>query len=167
MYGNGSPADYIANGPFGQGVWATVVPGAGGLAGLGLTAGAAGGVALPEFVPSALSRELGPTVASAVGGGFDPTTFFPDTATLFGVIRLKELVNGGDPAAQAPVLTSRFEPPGVAAPTAVVTDLAWRPAITGLPITIPMVKVDRSEATLEMLATVRRSLDGGPGSTTV
>jgi hypothetical protein len=158
---------YVATGPAGLGLWARIVPSPDGPAGLGLTAGASGGVAVPEFSPSALSRELGPTVASAVGNAFDPTTFFPDTATLFGVIKLKQLVNGGDPAAQAPKLTSRFEPAGADRPTTVVTELVWTPSITGPVISIPMVEVDRSRATLALSASMSRALDGGLGSTTV
>ncbi|MCM3921980.1 hypothetical protein ND748_09950 [Frankia sp. AiPs1] len=159
-------ANYVSHGLVGQGIWAAVMPSPGGLAGLGLTAGASGGVAVPEFAPSALSRELGPTVASAVGAGFDPAAFFPDTATLFGVLKLKDLVNPGDPGMQAPTLTSRLEPSGTLA-DAVVTELAWAPSISGPTIHLPMVEVDRSGAGLAVRATIRRSLTGGRGATTV
>ncbi len=153
---------YVASGPAGAGVWATVAPEAAGLAGLGLTAAAAGGVALPEFAPSALSRELGPTVASAVAGTFNPAGFFPGNATLFGVVPLKLLVNPGAIAGQAPKVASHQEP------GAVVTELSWAPSIDGAALDLPpFVKVDRAAASLDLRATIRRSLDGTTGTTTV
>lgn len=153
--------DYVTSGPAGAGVWAKILPEAGGtLAGLGLTAGAAGGVALPEYAPSALSRELGPTVKAAVAGTFDPTSFFPAGATLFGVVPLSLLVGSGEVTTQAPKLVSRVEG------AELVTELSWKPKVPDGDLNLsPLVTVGRSTSTLELHAEIRRA-PGAPASKT-
>jgi hypothetical protein len=57
-------------------------------------AASAGGVATPNFVPVALSRQLGPLadVANMIAGKFNPLSYFADGAMLLGGISLGQII---------------------------------------------------------------------------
>jgi type VI protein secretion system component Hcp len=91
----------------------------------------AGGFATPNLGVSALSRELGPlggTLTDARAGSFDPTSFFSAAgATLFGSLRLADLLAPGSLDVSAPTMnTKRSE---IAEGTLVVTTLHWQPKL--------------------------------------
>jgi hypothetical protein len=54
----------------------------------------AGGVATPNFIPTALSRQLGPLAdaANMIAGKFDPLSYFADGAMLLGGISLGQII---------------------------------------------------------------------------
>jgi hypothetical protein len=66
-----------------------------------------GVVAAPNMIVNQLSRSLGPSAANTV---LDPRTLFDDTAKLFGVVRLIDLIKSGSSLNQ-PKLTWSGEPP--------------------------------------------------------
>jgi hypothetical protein len=96
----------------------------------------AGGIATPNLSVSALSRTHGPvggTLANAVADVFDPSTFFPTDAQLFGAVPLAKVIQTGAIGGHAPkITTSTTAETGGGAK--VVTAIDWEPPIKKVPL---------------------------------
>jgi hypothetical protein len=101
-----------------------------------------GGIAIPNLEVGALSRTFGPlsgsidAITEMATGAFDPQDFFPDSATLLGGIKLKDVIDKilpGGPGGGGPkiITTLEYDNGDNAPPTAVMTTLDWEPRIFG------------------------------------
>lgn len=125
-----------------------------------------GGVATPNLAISALSRQTG-TVGGPPGefqmGSFKPAEFFPDTATILGDIKLKDVVaevTSFDPTDERILrLTTREEPDGA------TTRLTWRPQLTNSG-QLFIAELGVMDASLVLDATITIP-DNAPGTFTV
>lgn len=101
-----------------------------------------GGIAIPNLDVGALSRTFGPlsgsvdAITDMATGAFDPKAFFPDSATLLGGIKLKDVIDKilpGGPGGGGPkiITTLEYDNGDNAPPTAVVTTLDWEPRVFG------------------------------------
>lgn len=101
-----------------------------------------GGIAIPNLDVGALSRTFGPlsgsvdAITEMATGAFDPQDFFPDSATLLGGIKLKDVIakilpGGGGGGGPKIITTLEYDKGDNAPPTAVVTTLDWEPRVFG------------------------------------
>jgi len=139
---------------------------------LAFAANQAGGFAVPNLTPTALSARKGLIAGSpddAAAGRIDPSQFFDITAQLFGVIPLQILIPASNNAAQnAPEISSKSLP-NSKSPTSIVTKIAWNPkplqTFGNANSIFQLTFIASSE--LKVTALIQRDLKGGPPTTNI
>ncbi len=168
--------DYVQNGFDGPGEVFVALKDTGNPAGLDFGASQAGdrsgGVVTPNIGITALSRQTG-TVggppAQFDGGSFDPTAFFPGSATLLGDITLQDVINlvSGtdfltDPAKRDKVIQLDTKEVG----GNVVTELRWLPEMKDIP-GLFIASIGNQGSVLDLRATITIPKDNPGGATSV
>ena len=149
--------DYVA-GDFGPGgVFAQKT---GGPLAVGFRGDQSGGVATPNLQVTGLSRRFG-TVSGALNkistGNFDPSEYFGDlNASLFGVIRLKDLIQASFGDSTVPnLVTERL-------PTIIRTKLHWAPKVfQQKTYALVTLAFDNPDTALTLDAVIETPLTGG------
>jgi hypothetical protein len=139
---------------------------------LAFAASQAGGIAVPNLSPTALSARKGVVAGSpddAAAGRMDPTQFFDISAKLFGTVPLQVLIPAGNNAGQnMPEIRSQSVPTPKTK-TGVLTKIQWNPK--------PLLSQGDSHSILQVVfipasalnvtAQILRDLKGGPPSTSI
>ncbi len=133
--------------------------------GLNFSPDQAGGLAVPNLAINALSRQFGPVggdVTKFATGGFDPASFFGDSALLFGVIPLQKIIEALFGALQIPKLNEEIEKDAAGVPKAVTVRYGWNPQIKSWPNAQKPIFEVKAGARLSLEAVLRVDLRGGP-----
>jgi hypothetical protein len=133
--------------------------------GLNFSADQAGGLAVPNLDIKGLSRSFGPiggSIADFAAGGFDPASFFGDSALLFGVIPLQKIIENLFGALQIPQLGQEIEKDEAGIPKAITVRYGWNPQIKSWPDANKPIFEVAAGARLTLEAVLRVDLRGGP-----
>ena len=115
----------------------------------------AGGIAQPNLNVGGLARQSGPvagSLANAASDTFDPADFFKGLdASLFGVLKLTDLIDGADGfLARAPRITTTLEP-DPANPQRQVTRLHWQTKVKSAGDGLKFVPATTSQLSIDVL----------------